>query len=424
MYDDELEHGKQMLIRVMAPLRSSKTKNSNTVNKILNFIRKPILSGAILTNRSHFNLIATLFLILELFINLFIINYRKYTEIDWSTYMQQVECFLNGTLNYEKIGGDTGPIVYPAGHLYIYTILYFITNRGKNLYFAQHIFGLLYIGTIWLVFKIYSKHSKVPPYVLLFMCLTSHRVHSIFVLRLFNDPIAIFLFYVSLYYFVQNKWTIGCAFYSLAVSVKMNILLFAPALFLVLVENHSKLFNVVQKLAICAIIQIVLGLPFLMTYPISYIRSSFNLGRVFLHQWTVNYRFLPEDIFVDKYFHLSLLTAHIAVLLAFFFKRWITVIRKLLNWILLRGSSDKINRQPNGSRIVLTMFIANLIGITFARSLHYQFYNLHMGTDRIVLECLSQHSMEQWPFTRTASVDFDWPIRQQISQWIRRQYYC
>jgi alpha-1,3-mannosyltransferase len=40
------------------------------------------------------------------------INIVPDTEIDWSTYMQQVACFANGTLDYTQIKGDTGPIVY------------------------------------------------------------------------------------------------------------------------------------------------------------------------------------------------------------------------------------------------------------------------------------------------------------------------
>ncbi|CAG2117698.1 unnamed protein product, partial [Medioppia subpectinata] len=32
------------------------------------------------------------------------------TEIDWSTYVEQVQCFLNGSLNYSDIKGETGPI--------------------------------------------------------------------------------------------------------------------------------------------------------------------------------------------------------------------------------------------------------------------------------------------------------------------------
>lgn len=75
--------------------------------------------------------------------------------------MQQVECFLSGTLNYEAIKGDTGPIVYPAGHLYLYTLLYYITGRGRNIYLGQCIFALLYLLMMGLVFSLYTRHSQV-----------------------------------------------------------------------------------------------------------------------------------------------------------------------------------------------------------------------------------------------------------------------
>ena len=89
------------------------------------------------------------------------------TEIDWSTYMEQTEAFLNGTLNYEHISGSTGPIVYPAGHLYVYTLLYYLTNRGQNILRAQYIFALIYLITLMAVFRIYNKiNSKVTKIVL------------------------------------------------------------------------------------------------------------------------------------------------------------------------------------------------------------------------------------------------------------------
>ena len=34
------------------------------------------------------------------------------TEIDWEAYMQEVEGFLNGTYDYMKLEGATGPLVY------------------------------------------------------------------------------------------------------------------------------------------------------------------------------------------------------------------------------------------------------------------------------------------------------------------------
>ena len=37
------------------------------------------------------------------------------TEIDWEAYMQEVEGFLNGTYDYTKLEGATGPLVYVTG---------------------------------------------------------------------------------------------------------------------------------------------------------------------------------------------------------------------------------------------------------------------------------------------------------------------
>lgn len=128
--------------------------------------------------------------------------------------MQQVSCFLNGTFNYELISGDTGPIVYPAGHLYIYTLFYSITNAGSNIYLAQYIFAIIYLVTLFIVFQLYRKYSNVPPFVLIFMCCTSYRVHSIYVLRLFNDTVAMFFLYLSLLYFTGKQWNLGSFFYS------------------------------------------------------------------------------------------------------------------------------------------------------------------------------------------------------------------
>lgn len=63
--------------------------------------------------------------------------------------------------------------------------------------------------------------------------------------------------------------------------------------------------------------QVLVGLPFLLDNPLSYISCAFDLGRVFLHEWTVNWRFLPEDIFVSKTFHVSLLLLHLVTLALF-----------------------------------------------------------------------------------------------------------
>jgi hypothetical protein len=50
---------------------------------------------------------------------------------------------------------------------------------------------------------------KVPPYTLILVCL-SRRIHSIFVLRLFNDTIAMLFLYIAIAFFISRRWSLGC----------------------------------------------------------------------------------------------------------------------------------------------------------------------------------------------------------------------
>lgn len=65
----------------------------------------------ILVTREKFAWIAGLVLLGEVVLNLVIIQYVKYTEIDWVAYTQQIRGFSNGERNYLKLRGDTGPLV-------------------------------------------------------------------------------------------------------------------------------------------------------------------------------------------------------------------------------------------------------------------------------------------------------------------------
>jgi alpha-1,3-mannosyltransferase len=79
------------------------------------------------------------------------------TEIDWVAYMQQISQFLAGERDYTNIKGDTGPLVYPAAHVYTFTGLYYATDEGKDIFLAQQIFGVLYMATLAVVMSCYWK---------------------------------------------------------------------------------------------------------------------------------------------------------------------------------------------------------------------------------------------------------------------------
>ncbi|XP_047731356.1 dol-P-Man:Man(5)GlcNAc(2)-PP-Dol alpha-1,3-mannosyltransferase isoform X3 [Prionailurus viverrinus] len=199
-------------------------------------------------------LVAACLCLAEVGITFWVIHRVAYTEIDWKAYMAQVEGVINGTYDYTQLQGDTGPLVYPAGFVYIFMGLYYATGRGTDIRMAQHIFAVLYLATLLLVFLIYHQTCKVPPFVFFFMCCASYRVHSIFVLRLFNDPVAMALLFLSINLLLAQRWGWGCCCFSLAVSVKMNVLLFAPGLlFLLLMQFGFR--GALPKLGICAVLQ-------------------------------------------------------------------------------------------------------------------------------------------------------------------------
>lgn len=293
---------------------------------------------------------------------------------------------------------------------------------------AQYIFAGIYLLQMCLVLRLYAKSRKVPPYVLVLSALTSYRIHSIYVLRLFNDPVAILLLYASLNLFMDRRWTFGSIFFSLAVGVKMNILLFAPALLLFYLTNLGS-FRTLLQLSICAGIQLLLGAPFLLTYPWAYLKGSFDLGRVFEHKWTVNFRFLPRELFEWREFHLCLLGLHLLLLLCFckpcwtFFKSYVRLRQvqdhlepqiarkqvetqkkpkrelkkdeqlsseqksflKAFEKSLQQSTGRKVEQPQQPERLgihfdqctqlaLLPFFLCNFIGVACARSLHYQFY--------------------------------------------------
>lgn len=59
----------------------------------------------------------------------------------------------------------------------------------------------------------YLMFFQVPPYVFFFVCCASYRIHSIFVLRLFNDPVAMMLLFAAVNLFIDGHWTMGCSLY-------------------------------------------------------------------------------------------------------------------------------------------------------------------------------------------------------------------
>jgi alpha-1,3-mannosyltransferase len=85
--------------------------------------------------------------------------------------MQQIAQYGAGERDYTKIYGGTGPLVYPAAHVYIYNALHYVTDHGRDILLAQVIFGVVYLVTLGLVMLCYREARVCPSFpFLIFDC--------------------------------------------------------------------------------------------------------------------------------------------------------------------------------------------------------------------------------------------------------------
>ena len=329
-----------------------------------------------------------------------LVAYRvRYTEIDWRAYMQQVhQVYVGGERDYARVRGQTGPLVYPGGFLRAYRWLQQCSRGGEHIAVAQRIFAALHAlhATLHYATLAVALHDQTPTAFPLSwkLCwctvlgMASRRVMSIYVLRLFNDAVESVTMQLALLLLVYNRRSqraspatpspvarrrtapraslivdaLAALVFSLAVSIKMNALLYAPAVLLLVAAAHGLRRALILLIVVCGAVQLVLGWPFLSRHPISYLRRAFELSRVFEHRWSVNYAFLPVRLFTSRALAMALLSAHVAVLALAAY------------WLLGRARASQRRRLLHtASGALLTLGWCHHVGILFARTLHYQF---------------------------------------------------
>ncbi|KAF9227600.1 glycosyltransferase family 58 protein [Gyrodon lividus] len=333
------------------------------------------LVRSLLFDKHYFWTLAGLVILVDAFLTQLIIRFVPYTEIDWETYMVHINLYLKGERNYAKITGPTGPLVYPAGHVHIHHFLHYITDGGRNIAQAQQIYGGLYISALTLTCSVYRR-AGAPNWTVLLLPL-SKRLHSIFVLRLFNDCWSLVLVQAAILAFQSASDDFGILLFSLALSVKMSALLYLPGLLVILFKRHG-LMATMRHLLVLVCTQALLARSFLVENTRAYSRNAFDLSRVFMYKWTVNWRFVDEQTFLSPSWAKGLLIGHVTVLVAFGLSRWCRSDSGVAA-VLCRGFRRPMlpaALSPVSPDYVATVLMtSNLIGILFARSLHYQFYS-------------------------------------------------
>lgn len=163
----------------------------------------------------------------------------------------------------------------------------------------------------------------------------------------------------------------------------MSLLLALPAFGIVLFLTRG-ISTGIRQAWLMAQLQVLVAIPFLPVNWTGYLSRAFEFTRQFLFKWTVNWRFVGEEIFLSREFSVTLLVGHVTVLVLFALTRWLAPAgRPVRDMVarLLRGQDPlgdiqhPVSKRITPKYVVTTVLTANAIGMLFARSLHYQFYS-------------------------------------------------
>lgn len=315
----------------------------------------------------------------------YIIKHVPYTEIDYRAYMEQVELIQVGERRYSHIEGGTGPLVYPGGHVLVYKAMHWLTEGMDEVGRGQQAFRWLYLVTLALQMLLYYELG-IPGWCSVLAC-ASKRLHSIYVLRLFNDCFTTFFMVVTVLLFNHARrrriWSLfGSLSYSMAVSIKMNALLYAPAIAVsVYLLQGGQLAACIACAALFCSWQLVVAWPFAQFWR-DYLSSAFNFHRHFMYKWSINWQFLEPEAFNSPVFQRTLLASQLIATITLL----LCLFPKLPSYIYntLRRPRERA-LLPTHDGLVLLLPLTNFIGIIFSRSLHYQFLCWYHWTIPVLL---------------------------------------
>lgn len=138
--------------------RTAKQKAVNTVTTMATQLIHSVRRSLVQPRHAAFLYYALLVLLADAALCQLIIRRVAFTEIDFATYLEQAALvFHKGERDYAKIRGDSGPLVYPAGHVAVFGAFHWLTKGGAGLWMAQQAFAIFYSVTQAVVMLLFYR---------------------------------------------------------------------------------------------------------------------------------------------------------------------------------------------------------------------------------------------------------------------------
>lgn len=182
---------------------------------------------------------------------------RPDTETVLKGYIDHARLYMSGIKDYTLFPGDNGPTNRPALHIYVCRFLAYVAQYGANVVLAQVFFAFLYVFNLGLAMLCYKQAKvsvtkdthiqsmslaslikadalfQVSNYVFPMLCL-SKRLHSIYVLRCFDDGFTVMFLFLAIYQYQHKNWTAGTLCFACGLAVDMNLICALPAVAVIL----------------------------------------------------------------------------------------------------------------------------------------------------------------------------------------------
>ena len=189
----------------------------------------------------------------------------KMYGIDTFAYLQQAGQFYYGEGNYAKIDTALGPCMYPAGHLWHYSIIfrlhqYLIPNEITWLVLNGAFHSICLVITSLICYK-YFKKDQLRAQMLCSILMSNQNLFTL-VMECYNDNLVQFYILASILLMMNNRPKLACFMAATGWSIKANALLFMPCL-LGWIQYQYGILTLLMSIIILAGYQVAVALPIL-----------------------------------------------------------------------------------------------------------------------------------------------------------------